>query len=91
MSIDTGANAKNDQTVRDHLSGSEPLDLNGYTDVRAPRKDRKQEFLDQGYVVLASNDQEDSIIVAKKVKKEKKNGKDSQEPEEKEGRVKDAV
>lgn len=56
-----------DTSVRDHLSGSEPLNVDGYTDVVAPRKSDKQEYLDKGYTVIKESDDDDLIIVGKKV------------------------
>ena len=75
MPIDPGGVA--DTTMHDHLTGMKRIDAKGFTDVLAPKKSRRQEYLDQGYSVIYENDDEDTILVGKKTKKEKSNGQET--------------
>ena len=59
-----------DTSVLDHLSGSKSIKLDGYSDVKGVRKDRKDKFLSQGFVVIKKSKDSDIILMGKKLVKE---------------------
>lgn len=63
MPIDQGGIPQDD--IHDQLNGKGEIDLSAYEETIAPTKDRKQEFLDQGYVVIKENEQEDVVLMGK--------------------------
>jgi hypothetical protein len=62
-------------SISRYLAGhKEAVDVKGYHDVRAPQKNRKGEFLAQGYVILSEDDPD--LVLVGRAGKEPKETKD---------------
>lgn len=57
-----------DKLITKHLNGSEPINVEGYTDVVGVRKADLQSMVeDNDYEVIAQTEQEDIVLVGKKI------------------------